>query len=434
MEAFKNVNVMDKIIYHVDVNSAFLSWEASYRVNILGEKTDLRDIPSVIGGDEKSRHGIVLAKSIPTKAYGIKTGEPLVSVRQKCPDIVIVPPNYPMYVEASKALMKLLREYSDDIHQYSIDESFCDMSGSSRLFGSPVIAAEMIKDRIKNELGFTVNIGVSENKLLAKMASDFTKPDRVHTLFVNEIEKKMWPLPVADLFYVGRRTEKRLHDFGIYTIGDLAKTDPLWLKGVFKSHGILIWEFANGIADQMDKVTLNPVNKGYGNSVTVPFDVKDADTAKIVLLSLTETVASRIRADHAFISVVAVSIVDFDFHYISKQMTLLSATDITRQIYKAACELFESMWDYTPIRQLGVHTFKATKESMYQYSLFDEFDIDKEISLNKAIDSIRRRWGEDAIMRGSFIKTNAEGSFSHMAGGLDKARRTGMTKEVQNDQ
>ena len=422
---------MEKIIYHVDVNSAFLSWEASYRVNVLGESTDLRDIPSAVGGDEKSRHGIVLAKSIPTKAYGIKTGEPLVSVRQKCPDIVIVPPNYPMYVEASKALMKLLHEYTPDIHQYSIDESFCDMTGNSKLFGSPVIAAEMIKDRIKNELGFTVNIGISNNKLLAKMASDFTKPDRVHTLFPNEIEKKMWPLPVSVLFFVGRATEKKLHNFGIHTIGELANSDPEWLHTIFKSHGLLIWQFANGIADQMDKVTLNPVNKGYGNSMTVPFDVQDAETAKMVMLSLTETVAARIRADHAFISVVSVTIVDYDFHYSSKQMSLISPTDITRQIYNAACELFDKLWDKTPIRQLGVHTSKATKTSMYQYSLFDGFNIDKEIALNRAIDDIRKTWGEDAIMRGCFIKTNQAGTLSHMSGGLDKARRTGITKELQ---
>ena len=424
---------MEKIIYHVDVNSAFLSWEASYRVNILGDSLDLRLIPSVVGGDEKSRHGIVLAKSIPAKKYGITTGEPLVSVRQKCPDIVIVPPNYPMYVEASKALMNLLQEYSPDIHQYSIDESFVDMTGTASLFGSPVIAAEMIKDRIKEELGFTVNIGISNNKLLAKMASDFKKPDRVHTLFPNEIEKKMWHLPVSDLFFVGHATEKKLSRYGIYTIGDLAKCDPDWIKSILKSHGLLIWQFANGIADQMDKVTLNPINKGYGNSMTVPFDIRDSESAKLVLLSLTETVGSRIRADKAHISVVSVSIVDYDFNHYSRQKCLSSATDITRQIYEAACQVFDTLWDHvTPIRQLGVHTSKATHNAMYQYSLFDTCNIDKEIHLDHAIDEIRNTWGEDSIMRGCFIKTNKDGTLSHMSGGLDKARRTGITKELKS--
>lgn len=421
---------MEKIIYHVDVNSAFLSWEASYRMNILGEALDLRKVPSVIGGDEASRHGIVLAKSIPSKRYGIKTGEPLVSVRQKCPGIIIVPPNYPMYVEASRALMKLLSEYSSDIHQYSIDESFCDMTGTAKLFGSPVAAAEMIKERIKNELGFTVNIGISTNKLLAKMASDFEKPDKVHTLFPNEIADKMWPLPVEDLFFVGHATQRKLHSYGIRTIGELANCNPDWLRSIFKSHGLLIWQFANGIADQMDKVTLSPINKGYGNSVTVPWDICDTDTAHIVLLSLSETVAARIRADHAFVSVVSVSIVDFDFNYCGHQMNLDSPTDITRKIYGSACDVFDALWDHTPIRQLGVHTAKATTSSMYQYSLFDNYNIDKEICLNKAVDEIRQIWGEDSIMRGRFVQSNKDGTFSHMAGGLDKARRTGMTKKV----
>lgn len=422
---------MGKVIYHIDVNSAFLSWEASYRVNILGETLDLRDIPSVIGGDEKSRHGIVLAKSIPSKTFNIQTGEPLVSAREKCPNLVVVPPNYPMYVEASKSLMALLGNYSDDIHQYSIDESFVDMTGTAQLFGSPVIAAHEIKDRIRNELGFTVNIGVSSNKLLAKMASDFKKPDRVHTLFPEEIPKKMWPLPVSDLFFVGRKTEKKLKNYGINTIGELAKCDPEWMSKVFKSHGVMIWQFANGIADQMDKVTLNPINKGYGNSMTVPFDVTDEKTARQVLLSLTETACSRIRADNAFVSVVSVSIVDYDFNHSIKQKNLASSTDITRQIYEVACQIFSELWDHvTPIRQLGVHTSKATQTSMYQYSIFDKCDIDKEILLDKAVDSIRERWGEDSVMRGSFIKINNDGTLSHMSGGLDKARRTGMTKRI----
>lgn len=425
---------MEPIIYHVDVNSAFLSWEAAYRVNILGDPTDLRRIPSVVGGSEKSRHGIVLAKSLPAKKYDIQTGEPLVSARKKCPGLVVVPPNYPMYVEASNALMQLLKEYTPHLHQYSIDESFCDMTGTVALFGSPVAAAEMIKDRIREELGFTVNIGISSNKLLAKMASDFKKPDRIHTLFPEEIPKKMWPLPVADLFFVGRSTERKLHQYGIYTIGQLANSDPGWLKAIFKSHGLLIWEFANGIADQMDKVTLNPVNKGYGNSVTVPFDVTDRETAEIVLLSLSETVGSRIRADHAFIQVVSVSIVDYEFHYQMRQRRLMSATDITRQIYEMACVLFAELWDGTPIRQLGVHTSKATTGSMYQYSLFDSCDIDREVKLNRAIDSIRVTYGEDAVMRGRFVKgghlDKAE-LISHMAGGLDRARRTGMTKATK---
>lgn len=414
---------MDKIIYHVDVNSAFLSWEASYRVNILGDSIDLRDIPSVVGGSEDTRHGIVLAKSIPAKKYNIQTGEPLVSARRKCSGLVIVPPNYPMYVESSKALMELLSEFSPTLEQYSIDETFIDMTGTSYLFGSPVAAAHMIKDRVKDELGFTVNIGVSSNKLLAKMASDFKKPDHVHTLFPNEVPKKMWPLPVSDLFFVGKATEKKLHNMGIFTIGELAKTDKAILYSRMKSHGTVIWEFANGIDTQMDKLTNHPINKGYGNSMTIPYDVSDRQIAKQVLLSLTETVASRIRADQANISVVSISIVYSSFNYCSKQITLANPTDETNTVYIAACCLFDSLWDTTPIRQLGVHTSKAVFDNCHQYSIFDNLNNQK---LDTAIDKIRAEYGEDAIMRASFLNS----SLDHMAGGLDRAKRTGMTKAI----
>ena len=421
---------METIYYHIDVNSAFLSWQAVYRTQILGESLDLRQIPSVIGGNEKSRHGIVLAKSIPAKRFHIQTGEPLMSARQKCPDLVIVPPNYAMYVEASRALIKLLEEYSPNVQQYSIDEAFMEMTGTARIWGSPTAAAAIIKDRIENELGFTVNIGISNNKLLAKMASDFKKPNLIHTLFPNEIPKKLWPLPVSELFFVGRKTTAKLKTLGITTIGDIANTKKELLHSIFKSYGDMIWEFANGIAVQIDKVTLNPINKGYGNSITMPFDVTDADTAKLVMLSLTETVGTRIRADHAFISVVCVSLVDCDFNRVSRQMTLASATDITNQIYDAACMLFDQLWDGSPIRQLGVHTSKAIQNSMYQYSLFDSLDIDKLSRLDTAVDSIRNRYGEDAIMRASFLNHNKTGKIAHMSGGLDKAKRTGMTKTV----
>lgn len=421
---------MEKIIYHVDVNSAFLSWEASYRVNVLGEALDLRTVPSAIGGSEKDRHGIILAKSTEAKRYGIQTGEPLVSARKKCPNLIIAAPNYPMYTTASKALIRLLYEFSPDIHQYSIDEAFVDMTGTDKLFGSPAICAHMIKDKIKKELGFTVNIGISSNKLLAKMASDFKKPDLVHTLFPFEIKEKMWHLPVSDLFFVGRASEHKLRNYGIRTIGELAKADPAFIKSILKSHGLLIWEFANGIADQMDKFTLNPTNKGYGNSMTIPFDITTKEDAKAVLLSLTETVAARIRADHAFISVVSVSIVDFNFAFSSKQSSLNAPTDITRQIYETACTIFDTMWDYTPIRQLGVHTSKATSAQMYQYSFLDNYSINKEIGLDKTIDNIRTTWGEDAIIRGKSLSMQNSHALSHMAGGLDKTRRSGITKGI----
>ncbi|MCM1268379.1 MAG: hypothetical protein NC302_10780, partial [Bacteroidales bacterium] len=217
----------EKYVFHIDVNSAFLSWTAAYRVDVLGEKEDIRLIPSIVGGDQEKRHGIVLAKSTPAKKYGIRTGEPVVAAKRKCPGLVIVPPDYALYVKSSRAFMKILREYSDNVIQYSIDEAWVVFEGFGKLYGREQIVdlAYELKDRIKKELGFTVNVGVSVNFLLSKMAGDFSKPDKVHTLFPEEIARKMWPLPVSDLFLAGRATVEKLRGVGIQTIGELAQAD-----------------------------------------------------------------------------------------------------------------------------------------------------------------------------------------------------------------
>lgn len=397
---------MERVIFHIDVNSAFLSWEATYRIRELGETADLRLIPSVVGGSEESRHGIVLAKSESAKKYGVTTGEPLVDARRKCPGLVTVPSNFPIYVKYSNAMMKILEDYSPDIEQYSIDESFVDMTGMQNLFGPPIEAAHTIKDRIYNELGFTVNVGISTNKLLAKMASDFKKPNLVHTLFPDEVPSKMWPLPVSDLFFVGRQTTKRLHALGIFTIGDLAHTDKQIIHDNLKGHGDVIWEFANGIGDSMDDVASKnrkPANKGYSNETTLAFDVTDAALAKEILLSLTETVAVRVRADKSYISVISVYYVDNEFRHTSKQMTLDSATNVTNEIYQHVCTLFDQLWNGNPIRLLGVQTSKATNESNRQYSLFEKQDVEKLSKLDAAIDKIRHKYGDDSVKRASFV-------------------------------
>lgn len=414
------------VIYHVDVNSAFLSWEAACRISegYMGE--DLRTIPAVVGGSQATRHGIVLAKSLPARAYGIQTGEPLVSARSKCPNLVVVPPRYEVYVDYSRALMELLRRYSPKVEQYSIDEAFCDMTGMEYINGPPMAFAEELRVLIREELGFTVNIGVSSNKLLAKMASDFKKPDRVHSLWPEEVPTKMWPLPVGDLFFVGHRTEEKLHTLGILTIGDLARADESMLVAVFKSFGRTLHSFSQGV-DDGTAAAICPVNKGYGNSITVPYDIKDCESAALTILSLTETVGARIRSDHAFISVVAISIVDNDFHYMSHQMTLLSATDVTEVIYRAAMKLFREAWTGIPIRQIGVHTSRATQNGMYQYNLLDGSRYDRLSALSHAVDEIRARYGDDSVKRACFINSPVH----HMGGGVAPSRRTAITgKEV----
>lgn len=398
----------DRVIFHIDVNSAFLSWEAVYRLRCLGESLDLRTIPSAVGGEMAKRHGVILAKSIPAKKYNVRTGEPIVDALRKCPNLMVVEPNRELYNRNSKALMEILRKYSDTVEQFSIDEAFVDMTGTELLFGKPLDAAHTLKDEIYETLGFTVNVGISSNKLLAKMAGEFEKPNKVHTLFPEEIREKMWPLPVGDLFLVGKSSEQRLRQLGIHTIGELAQADIGMLKASLKKHGEAIWNFANG-RDVSLVESEAPDNKGYGNSVTIAFDVTDADTAKSVLLSLSETVGSRLRRDGVWIETVSVTIRYFNLTRTSHQCVLEHATNITDEIYRAACRLFDELWDGTPIRLLGVQTGKVTREGENrQLSLFDDTDYEKLEKLDRAMDSIRERFGSDAVRRASYLKPDTK--------------------------
>lgn len=411
---------LNTIIYHIDVNAAFLSWEAVYRLTHKGAKKDLREVASAVGGDMAMRHGIILAKSGPAKKYGIKTGETILEARQKCPHLVLVPPNYSLYEKCSAAFMSILREYSDTVEQYSIDEAFVDMTTTCHLFGSPEEAAEKIKNRIRDELGFTVNVGISTNKLLAKMASDFQKPDRVHTLYPEEIQEKMWPLPVSDLFFVGRATTNKLLSLGIRTIGELAAADPAWLRSILKKQGEVIWGFANGI-DFSPVLSQPPANKGYGNSTTTPYDVTDVETADKVLLALAETVGSRLRADNVKIEVVSVGIRYSDLTYVSHQKILQASTNLTWEIYQAACELFVELWNKKPIRHLGIHTGRVQNDDFFrQVDLFDKTDYEKLEKLDRTVDALRKRYGADSVMRASFLKQPID----HMSGGISREKRT----------
>ncbi|MDA3733957.1 DNA polymerase IV [Niameybacter massiliensis] len=415
--------MVERIIFHIDVNSAFLSWEAAYRVQVLGDCVDLRTLPSAVGGDREQRKGVILAKSIAAKAYGVQTGEPITSALMKCPDLVIVKPNHELYEACSREFITLLRTYTPVVEQYSIDEAFMDMTGTEGLYGSPLSIAQVIKDRIEQELGFTVNIGISSNKLLAKMASDFKKPNLIHTLFPYEIEDKMWPMPVRELFFVGRAAEEKLKRLGIRTIGDLAKADMKMLRTYLGKQGEVIYHYANGI-DSLEVATKKIPNKGYGNATTIPYDVSCKEDAQKILLSLCETVGMRLRKDGARASCIAVSMVDTFFERRSHQMMLISPTDVTHQLYTCVCKLLRESWDYKmPIRQLGVHTSHITYEKEEQCTLFDTPETTKYGRLDQAVDQIRQKFGEDAIMRSTFVGSKLD----HMAGGIAKEKKTGIT-------
>lgn len=394
-----------RVIFHIDVNSAYLSWEATYQLQ-QGSNIDLREIPSVIGGDVNKRSGIVLAKSIPAKKYKIKTGETLFSARLKCPSLVVKPPRYDLYMQCSAAMGELLKKYSPAIQFFSIDELFLDYTNMERHFGSPIEAAEKMKEDIKRNLGFTVNIGIGPNKLLAKMASEFEKPDKAHTLFEEEIPIKMWPLPVNELFMVGSKTATKLINKNIKTIGELAKSDPSFLISFLKSHGALVWNYANGQENSPVRNQGPPI-KGLGNSTTIPFDAKDRSDCLKILLGLTETTSSRLRSLEKCASVVSISLKSSEFEYYSHQRRIPHHTSCTKVILKTVQSLFDEAWRGEAIRQMGVQLTELWDSDFHQLSLFDP-DPTKYKRLDDTIDRIREKYGKSSIFRSCFLHSGID--------------------------
>ncbi|ABR47941.1 DNA-directed DNA polymerase [Alkaliphilus metalliredigens QYMF] len=348
----------------------------------------------------------MLAKSIPAKKYNIKTGETLFSARNKCPELVIIPPRYTLYMQCSRGMMEILKAYSPTVQRYSIDEAFLDYTNMEEYFGDPIQAAYTIKERIKNQLGFTVNIGIGNNKLLAKMASEFEKPDKVHTLYKNEITKKMWPLPIEELFFVGPATWKKLKSRGIMTIGGLANTDPDYLQKWLKSQGLLIWKYANGLDDSLVKNDGVPI-KGLGNSNTVAFDVTDHETAYQILLALSETVGMRIRNAGKCAYVLSVSIKNHHLISHSHQRKLDVPIEGTNEIYENAKVLFNEMWQGEPLRHFGIHLSSLCANDFYQLSVFATKEKENK-NLDRTIDEIRLKYGCNTLIRSCFLNSNIE--------------------------
>lgn len=404
MTVFEENSMEERLIFHVDVNSAFLSWEAARRVK--EGLPDLREIPSCIGGDPKSRRGIVVAKSIPAKKYGVTTGEPVALALRKCPDLVCVPGDFALFDRCSRAFKKICASYAPVMESFSIDEVFLDMSGTHLIYPDPVAVAHEIKDKIRDELGFTVNVGIGTNKLLAKMASDFEKPDKVHTLFPSEIPEKMWPLPVRDLLFLGKASEQKLLRAGIKTIGDMAKNDEAEIRQLLgDKNGRQLYRYANGIDDSPVRSEREEA-KGYSAETTVEEDIVTYEQALSLLLAQCDVVAARMRRDGKKCSCVAVTYRTLDFKTRSHQKNFEDPTDVTEEIFAQVKKLLYECWKCEPLRLIGVALTDLTSDEFRQMSLFENTeDREKQKKVDETIDDIRRRFGNGMIVRGSTIST-----------------------------
>lgn len=400
----------EKLIFHVDVNSAFLSWEAARMVS--EGKEDIRLIPSAVGGSREKRTSVILAKSIPAKKFGITTGEPVSMALRKCPGLFLVKPDFPLYGRNSRAFMDICRRYTPVLEKYSIDECFLDMTGCigpGDVRTAAVKTAARLKDEIRTTLGFTVNVGIGTNKLLAKMASDLEKPDKVHTIFPDEVAEKMWPLPVGDLFSVGRSTSAKLNAAYIRTIGDLANSDPNVVKSLAGAGtGAMILAFARGEGDDTLALTSRDA-KGYNISTTLEQDISDRDEALGVIMALCDSVARRMRENGDRAYCVGITLRDAGFKNRSHQKMLERPTDITGEIYRTCSDLFDELWKGEPMRLIGVSLTELDKEGASQISFFDDGGREKDSAVDRTVDDIISKFGSGTIVRASALKTKNGG-------------------------
>lgn len=396
---------MERIILHVDVNNAFLSWTAIWMLKN-GYDKDIRERYAVIGGDETERRGIVLAKSNLCKKKGVVTAEPLYSARKKCPYLEVYPPNFKIYKYFSDKMFEYLSSYTDIIERYSIDECFLDYTGSVILFGDPVKTAYKIKDDIYKMFGFTVNVGIGNNKLLAKMASDFEKPNKVHTLFSNEVKEKMHPLPVSELFMIGKVSSKKLTDIGINTIGELAAVPYEELTKRFKSMGKMMYEYSNGI-DNSPVHYEREAAKSISASTVLAYNYRDINKIKEVIKELSMEVGKKIRDNKMYADTVGVWIKYSYFEKNSKQEKLDYSISIDEEIYDNAYRIFDKLWNKEDgIRGICVFISGLSLSRKKQLSLFDiesgtnnKNELDEK--LQNVIDNMRNKYGNDIIKYGN---------------------------------
>ena len=385
----------ERIFFHIDVNNAYLSWTA---VDLLknGYEKDIRRYPSVIGGDEDKRHGVVLAKSPVAKKKGVVSAETIYSARKKCPDLLVFPPNYKLYSENSRKLFEYLSTFTPDIKIFSIDEAFLDMSNMDYIYKDIVKLAYEIKDEIKKRFGFTVNVGIGNNCLCAKMASDFEKPDKVHTLFSYEVKDKMWPLPVCDLLYVGKSSVKKLKELGIMTIGDLARSNVELLKPYFKNMAMDLINRANGI-DDMDYKDKTAKNKSISISRTLPKDVIDKQILYKLLLEEADEVGRNLRRQNKYTKTIAVTFRNSSFFDYSHQITLDEEINSTMDIYNEVIKIFEVAWRHDYIRNIGIRLDKLCDKTSVQLDLFEKNKKTDNSNVQEVLDKINDKFGKSCV-------------------------------------
>ena len=419
-----------RTILHSDMNAFYASVELLYH-------PDLRGMPVAVGGDPELRHGIVLAKSEIAKKAGVKTGMALWQAKQLCPEIIFIPPHYDRYMRFSRLAREIYGEFTDLVEPFGLDECWLDITNSVSLKGDGMQVAEKISERIKKELGVTVSIGVSWNKIFAKFGSDYKKPDAITEVTTENYKRLVWPKPAGDLLYVGRATNRKLATLGIHTIGDLAGADPQILKSFLGKMGLVLYAFANG-EDQTPvekEHTYAPV-KSIGNGMTAPRDLVDEEDVSLVVYLLSESVGARLR-EHGFCArVIEIAVRDNALLYFSRQRKIDAPTDITGEIAKEAMRLFRENYDWKkPIRSITVRAASLVPpDAPWQIRLFsDPVRRDKERVMDSAVDTIRRRFGYYAIQRGLMLRDNALSSLDaksdntiHPRSYMDRGNKVGI--------
>lgn len=388
----------ERIILHSDLNNFYASVECLYHPEYRGK-------PLAVLGDPEARHGIVLAKNYEAKSRDVRTGDPKWMAEQKCPGIVFVPPHYDLYMKHSRLVRQIYSEYTDQVEPYGLDECWLDVTGSTRLFGSGEEIADKIRKRVKSELGVSVSVGVSFNKIFAKLGSDLKKPDATTVIECDRFKEVVWPLPVKELLYVGRATHNKLKRRGIFTIGDLANANPESLKFWLGKMGIVLWQFANGLdTSPVSNIGAKSLIKTVGNSTTAPRDLISDEDIRIILTVLCESVSARLREYGFICRTVQLGIRDNELEWIERQGKLEIPNRTAKSIFELSFALYKKHANGRPVRSLSVRACDLEPVDFMQLSLLPEARrLEKQEELESVVDGLRSRFGHFSVQRGIML-------------------------------